>query len=138
MAVDYDLAVIVHSRRMNDEVTAGLRQFKIRRGVVHGFSGSLQQARNIWALGVRLGVGGVITYARAVKTRKTLAAMPLQAMLLETDAPDMPVYGYQGQANSPERIPLIFDALCKLRSEKPAVIAEQLCKNAQDTFRISF
>jgi TatD DNase family protein len=137
LAADFDLAVIVHSHRMNDEVTLGLRQHKIERGVVHGFAGSLQQAEKIWALGVCLGVGGVITYVRANKTRKAIAAMPLQSLLLETDAPDMPVCGYQGQANSPERIPLIFAALCQLRSEEPEIIAEQLCKNAHHTFRIT-
>ena len=136
LAAEQKLAVMLHSRRMNDEIVAGLKYFQIERGVLHGFSGSLQQARKIWSLGVRLGVGGVITYARAKKTRAALAVLPLQALVLETDSPDMPVCGFQGQRNTPERLPLIFNALCKLRPEDPQKIAEELYWNSVDTFNL--
>lgn len=134
MASDCNLPVIVHSRRMNDEVAACIRKNQVKKGVIHGFSGSLQQAENFWSLGFRLGVGGVITYPRAAKTRKAVAEISLQALILETDAPDMPVCGFQGQRNSPERLPLIFSALCEIRSEAPEEIENQLLTNSMDTF----
>jgi TatD DNase family protein len=134
LAFDLELPVMLHSRQMNDEIITALKQYNISRGVVHGFAGSLQQAQRLWAQGMHLGVGGIITYPRAAKTRKTLAIMPLQSLLLETDAPDMPVCGFQGLRNTPERIPIIFAALCKLRSEPPEIIAAQLYENSVSTF----
>lgn len=67
-----------------------------RTGVVHGFAGSLQQAERFVRLGYKIGVGGTITYPRASKTRDVMARLPLDALLLETDAPDMPLKGFQG------------------------------------------
>lgn len=67
-----------------------------RTGVVHGFSGSLQQAERFVQLGYKIGVGGTITYPRASKTRDVIAKLPLASLLLETDAPDMPLNGFQG------------------------------------------
>jgi TatD DNase family protein len=63
--------------------------------VVHGFAGSLQQAERFVQLGYKIGVGGTITYPRASKTREVMARLPLSALLLETDAPDMPLNGFR-------------------------------------------
>jgi len=134
MAAEFDLPVMIHSRRMNDEVAAAIKQIPVRSGVVHGFSGSLQQAHKLWALGMKLGVGGVITYTRANKTRRAIAEIPLEALVLETDAPDMPLSGFQGQDNTPERLPMVFDVLCKLRPETSDKIAEQLYQNSISLF----
>jgi len=134
LAFELGLPVIVHARRMNDEVFAALKRHRISRGVIHGFSGSLQQAEKYWSQGIRIGVGGVITYARAKKTRRAVAAMPLEALLLESDAPDMPLQGFQGQRNTPERIPLIFRALSDLRNEQEGELAAQLFQNSLDAF----
>jgi TatD DNase family protein len=76
--------------------------------VVHGFSGSLQQAQRFIELGYKIGVGGTITYPRASKTRDVMAQLPLSALLLETDAPDMPLNGFQGQPNRPEQAARVF------------------------------
>lgn len=86
-------------------------------GVVHGFSGSLQQAERFVQLGYKIGVGGTITYPRASKTRDVIAKLPLASLLLETDAPDMPLNGFQGQPNRPEQAVRVFDVLCELRPE---------------------
>lgn len=134
MAAEFDLPVMIHSRRMNDEVAAAIKQIPVRSGVVHGFSGSVQQAHKLWALGMKLGVGGVITYSRASKTRRAIAEIPLEALVLETDAPDMPLSGFQGHDNTPERLPMVFDVLCKLRSEEPEKIAQQLYRNSMSLF----
>ncbi|MCP6059729.1 TatD family hydrolase, partial [Klebsiella pneumoniae] len=86
-------------------------------GVVHGFSGSQQQAERFVQLGYKIGVGGTITYPRASKTRDVIAKLPLASLLLETDAPDMPLNGFQGQPNRPEQAVRVFDVLCELRPE---------------------
>ena len=97
LAKQHDLPVILHSRRTHDQLAAALRRMQLpRRGVVHGFAGSLSQAQAFIRLGYYIGVGGTITYERAQKTRGVMAQLPLEALLLETDAPDMPLAGYQG------------------------------------------
>ncbi|MBE5254052.1 TatD family hydrolase [Mixta mediterraneensis] len=138
LAKHYDLPVILHSRRTHDKLAQHLRRHDLpRRGVVHGFAGSLQQAQAFIKLGYAIGVGGTITYERASKTRQTIAQLPLESLLLETDAPDMPLHGFQGQPNRPERARLVWEALCNLRSESPRQIADALWQNSQTVFRFS-
>lgn len=137
LAKQYQLPVILHSRRTHDLLARHLRQHDLpRRGVVHGFAGSLQQAQAFIKLGYAIGVGGTITYSRASKTRQTIAQLPLASLLLETDAPDMPLAGFQGEPNRPERAALVWRALCELRSEPPEQIAEALWNNAQSLFQL--
>ncbi len=129
------LPVILHSRRTHDVLLKRLRQAALpATGVVHGFSGSYQQAKQFIDLGYRLGMGGTITYPRANKTRHAFARLPLDCLLLETDAPDMPLFGYQGQVNCPQRVAAIFECFCQLRVEPAALIAEQLWQNTLALF----
>lgn len=138
LAKNYDLPVILHSRRTHDKLALHLRRHDLpRRGVVHGFAGSLQQAQAFIKLGYAIGVGGTITYERASKTRQTIAQLPLESLLLETDAPDMPLNGFQGQPNRPERARLVWETLCSLRNESPQQIADALWLNSQTVFRFS-
>ncbi|AOV97968.1 deoxyribonuclease YjjV [Edwardsiella hoshinae] len=137
LAQRYALPVILHSRRSHDLLAQTLRRQPVARtGVVHGFSGSLSQAEAFVRLGYAIGVGGTITYARAQKTRAVVAALPLHALVLETDAPDMPLSGFQGQANRPEQLARVFAALCQLRSESPEVIADALYRNTRRLFTL--
>ncbi|MDI6935595.1 TatD family hydrolase [Pantoea sp. EABMAA-21] len=137
LAKKYDLPVILHSRRTHDQLALHLRRHDLpRRGVVHGFAGSQQQAERFIQLGYAIGVGGTITYERASKTRNTIANLPLTSLLLETDAPDMPLQGYQGQPNRPERARNVFDVLCQLRSESPDIIADTLWQNSLRVFAL--
>ncbi|MCD1125315.1 TatD family hydrolase [Jinshanibacter sp. LJY008] len=131
LARRFDLPVILHSRRTHDKLASVLKQYPLpRTGVVHGFSGSLSQAQAFIRLGYSIGVGGVITYERAQKTRNVMAKLPLASLVLETDAPDMPLSGFQGQPNRPERVKLVFEQLCQLRSESATEIAQQLYANS--------
>lgn len=135
LARRYDLPVILHSRRTHDKLAMHLKRHNLPcTGVVHGFAGSLQQAQRFVALGYRIGVGGTITWPRASKTRGVIARLPLCALLLETDAPDMPLNGFQGQENRPEQAARVFQALCGLRSEPATIIAEALFDNARKLF----
>lgn len=137
LAHDINLPVIVHVRKAHNQVLALLKKIQpVRGGVIHGFSGSVELAQSYWMLGFRLGIGGVITYDRAHKTRAAVAAMPLQALLLETDAPDMPLFGRQGEANSPIYLPEVARCLGQLRGQSLAEIARQTTENSKQLFGI--
>lgn len=138
LAKRHDLPVILHSRRTHDKLAMHLKRADLpRTGVVHGFSGSLQQAQRFIELGYKIGVGGTITYPRASKTRDVMAQLPLSSLLLETDAPDMPLNGFQGQPNRPEQAARVFATLCELREESAVAIADALLQNTEDLFGIT-
>ncbi|MFP5597606.1 metal-dependent hydrolase [Kluyvera sp. 142486] len=138
LAKRYDLPVILHSRRTHDKLALHLKWHNLpRTGVVHGFAGSLQQAERFVQLGYKIGVGGTISYPRASKTRDVMAQLPLSSLILETDAPDMPLNGYQGQPNRPERIAEVFTHLCSLRNESPEEMVSALLENTRTLFSLS-
>lgn len=132
LAKRYRLPVNLHSRKSHDILAKFLKQAQLpQTGVVHGFAGSFDQAKRFVDLGYKIGVGGTITYARANKSREAIRRLPLESLLLETDSPDMPVYGFQGQPNRSERLLNTFQALCELRHEAPEIIAETIWQNSQ-------
>ncbi|REL28137.1 TatD family deoxyribonuclease [Thalassotalea euphylliae] len=135
LADKHQLPVIVHHRRSHQEVVRSLKKAKLTKGgIVHAFSGSYQQAKQYLDLGFLLGIGGTITYPRAAKTINTVKKLPIEAMVLETDAPSMPLAGFQGQANHPKHVTDVFDTLASLRSEERNALAEQLEKNIDQLF----
>lgn len=136
LARSLDLPVILHARRSVEEVIRCLREAGNTRGVVHSFSGSEEQARQLWKLGFHLGIGGVITWPRARKLQRIVAAMPLAQLLLETDSPDQPLHGYRGTRNEPARLPEILLRVAALRGEDPRVVAAATTRNAVDLFRL--
>ncbi|UYG01307.1 TatD family hydrolase [Halomonas sp. GD1P12] len=137
LARRFELPVILHSRRTHDKLAMHLRRLALpKTGVVHGFAGSLQQAQAFIEVGYFIGVGGTMTYERATKTRRTLARLPLSKLLLETDSPDMPVQGFQGEPNRPERIQHVFKSLCEIREESPEEILDAIRDNSRRLFGI--
>jgi TatD DNase family protein len=135
LAKQFKLPVIIHHRKSHDIILRQLRAHKLPKGgVVHAFSGSYQQAKQYLDLGFKLGVGGTVTYERAIKTRDVIAKVPLAGLVLETDAPDMPIYGRQGARNSPEFINEIFTVLTQLRDEPASDIEAQLLNNTREVF----
>ncbi|UXI00796.1 TatD family hydrolase [Photobacterium sp. TY1-4] len=138
LANTYRLPVILHCRKAFPELVALLKQHPpVAGGVYHGFSGSLAQAQQVVALGLKIGVGGTITYPRANKTRNTVAALPLEALVLETDAPDMPVAGHQGEPNRPDRLCHVMQSLVALRSESAQKIESVTCLTTTELFGLS-
>jgi TatD DNase family protein len=136
IARDHELPVIVHARRAFDEVTACFRRIGNLRGVVHSFSGSAQQASALWKLGFSLGIGGPVTYPRARRLRQIVAGMPLEFLLLETDSPDQPLHGHQGQRNEPARLAEVLKVVAELRNQSESEIAEATSKNARRLFNL--
>jgi TatD DNase family protein len=136
IARDADLPVVVHARRAVEEVTLTLKQVGGLRGVVHSFSGSVEQARQLFALGFHLGLGGPVTYARAHRLHRVVATMPLEFLLLETDAPDQPNEGQQGERNEPARVVRVLEAVARIRGESAERIAEATTANARRLFDV--
>ena len=135
LAKRFNLPVNLHSRKTHDVLFTFLKKAKLTNtGVVHGFAGSYDQAKRFVDLGYKIGVGGTITYARANKTREAIKKLPLDAIILETDSPDMPVFGFQGEPNRPERVTETFRHLYELREEEPKKIAEIVWGNSLKLF----
>lgn len=132
------LPVILHSVHMHAELLKHLKSADLSMGgVVHAFNGSYEQAKAFWQQGYYLGVGGTITYERANKTRETIKRMPLESLLLETDAPDMPIQGKQGQQNLPQYLPEIAQALADLKNIPLEDVINQTRANTERLFNLS-
>jgi len=134
IARDFDLPVIVHARRAVDEVIAAIRRIGGLRGVVHSFAGSLQQAEMLARHGFPLGLGGPVTYERANRLRTVARSIPLEWLLLETDAPDQPDCRHRGQRNEPSRLPFVAQTIAELRGEPVGRIAEVTTSTARRLF----
>ncbi|KAF1727099.1 TatD family hydrolase [Pseudoxanthomonas japonensis] len=137
LAREFDLPLIVHARRAVDAVIASIRRVGRLRGVVHSFSGSPEQARQLWQSGFLIGLGGPVTYERANRLRSLARTMPLDFLLLETDAPDQPDAGIRGQRNEPSRLPAVRDVIAELRGQSPDEIAAATTRNAERLFRLT-
>lgn len=115
LAQQHQLPLLIHSRKAHHHLLPLLDKYPLpAKGVIHGFSGSAQMAKEFVKRGFYLGVGGVVTYERAQKTRQAIAEVDRNFLLLETDSPDMPVSGFQGMRNEPCRIQLVLQAVTEL------------------------
>ena len=137
LAKAFNLPLIIHERKSYNRLIQLIKQHKFTLGgVIHGFSGSEQQALAWIKLGFYIGVGGTITYPRAQKTRTTIAKLPLESLVLETDAPDMPTYGNQGNVNHSKHLVTISNELFLLRKESKQSIAARIWQNSHRAFGI--
>ena len=124
IAREFGLPVLLHLRRAQDTVLKHLRRAKLPGGIAHAFNGSRQQAEAFIKLGFKLGFGGAMTWSRALHLRELAATLPLDAIVLETDAPDIPPeFVGKGGRNSPEFLPRIAQTLAELRGVSLAEIA---------------
>jgi TatD DNase family protein len=137
IARDFDLPVIVHARRAVDAVIATIRNIGGLRGVVHSFSGSEQQAEQLWRLGFCLGIGGPVTYERAQRLRRIVATMPIEFLLLETDAPDQPDSFHRGERNEPSCLTVVRDCVAEIRDMSPHSLAAATSHNTAQLFALS-
>lgn len=137
LAQELKKPLIIHCHKAHNELIAQLKHHQLSAGgVIHAFSGSLEMAQTYRDMGFKLGIGGTITYERAKKTRNAVAHIALDALVLESDAPDMPLQGRQGQRNSPDLIPLIAQALAELRGLPVEEIARVTSANARQLFAL--
>lgn len=138
LAGNHRLPVILHARKSLDEVISLLRRHPDLEGVLHSFSGSEQQARQLYDLGFRLGIAATVGFERARKLRAVVAAMPDDALLLESDAPDQPGGAHRGELNEPAYIVEHLQVMAELRNCDPAELAETLNHNASQLFGLSW
>ncbi len=130
IARDFDLPVLLHVRRSQDQLLKHLRRIRTRGGCAHAFNGSFQQAQQFIDLGFKLGFGGAMTFTRALQIRRLATELPLSALVLETDAPDLSPAWLNPARNSPAQIPQIGAALAGLRAVPVETIAAATTANA--------
>ena len=134
LARELGLPVIVHARQALEEVILTLRRHPGVRGVVHSFSGSEEQARRLWELGFLVGIGGPVTYERAQRLRRIVAGMPIEFLLLESDAPDQPDASHRGQRNEPAHVAEVLRCVAALRGEAERDVAAATAANTHRLF----
>lgn len=134
LAREFDLPLIVHARRAVEAVIVAIRRVGGLRGVVHSFAGSHEQARQLWDAGFMIGLGGPVTYERANRLRRLASTMPLEFLLLETDAPDQPDAEHRGRRNEPANLVLVARTIAALRGGELEDIATSTAANAVRLF----
>jgi TatD DNase family protein len=146
-AQEFDLPVILHVRRSADMLLKGLRQTPVKGGIAHAFNGSMQQAMAFVEMGFKLGFGGTLTYERSLQIRQLATALPIEAIVLETDAPDIPpqwLYRSAGQraqgmaqgVNTPDQLPRIGRVLTGLRGLADADMARISTHNTRQVLGV--
>lgn len=140
LARDLGLPVLLHVRRSADALLKQLRRLRVCGGIAHAYNGSAEQARAFIDLGFKLGFGGAMTFDRALQLRRLATCLPLSALVLETDAPDIPpqwLYRTAAQRaagetsrNEPAELPRIAAELARLRGIEPSALAAASRDNA--------
>ncbi|MBK7422877.1 MAG: TatD family hydrolase [Propionivibrio sp.] len=133
IAREFDLPVLLHVRRSLDQVLKCLRRIGVRGGIAHAFNGSHQQADEFIRLGFRLGFGGAMTYPGSTRIRKLASTLPINAIVLETDAPDMAPCWLAGERNTPAEVARIARTFSELRGLS---LAEALAATSANVLEI--
>lgn len=138
LAKSRQLPVVIHCVHANDKVSQRLRQLDLPAGgLIHAFAGSPDQAWKFLDLGFVVGLGGAVTYERAQRLWRAVKSLPEDGFVLETDSPDMPLCGHQGQRNEPARIGQVCEMVATLRGETWEAIAAQSTATARRVFGLS-
>ena len=135
IARDLDLPVVLHIRRAADQILKCLRRVGVKGGFAHAFNGSCQQAERFIHLGVKLGFGGAMTYPGSLRIRELATQLPLDSIVLETDAPDIPPFWMAGQCNAPSELMRIAQILADLRCLPLAQVLQATTDNAKSIIK---
>ncbi len=130
------LPVVIHSVKATETVIQSIKKFKDLKGMIHSYSGSNEQARQLIDLGFFISVGGSVTYDNAKKIQSVVKEIPLTSLLLETDSPDQADSKNMNKRNEPAYLINTLDAISKLRDTSQTMIAQQTTKNAKTLFNI--
>lgn len=135
LAAEFELPALLHVRRAHGQTIATLKRYRLKRGgIIHAFAGSIEEAREYLKLGFKLGFGGAATWPQALRLRKVFAVLPLDAIVLETDSPDMAPAMHPYQRNSPTFLPDICTALAALKGIAPEELASASSTNSGNLF----
>ena len=137
MANERDLPVILHARKAVEDVIQLIRQHRSLRGVLHSYSGSYEQAKQLMDLGFYFGFGGPVTWPRSTRLQALVKRIPLEYLLLETDAPDQADSTHKAQRNEPGFLPAIASFMAHLRNENIEKFTAQTTENARMLFSLS-
>lgn len=136
LAVELKLPVIVHNRDATQDVLSALKKFPGLRGVLHSFLGNLDEAEQFLQLDLYLGIGGPITFNKNESLRETVASLPLQRLLIETDSPYLTPAPHRGRRNEPSYARYVAEKLAEIKGSSVAQIALQTTTNAQLLFGV--
>ncbi len=128
--------IVIHSVGATEDIINSIKHYTGLRGMIHSYSGSYEQAKQLIDLGFYISFGGAITYDNARKLRATASDIPLGSILLETDAPDQPDADHYSQRNEPAYLVNVLKCLTELRDESIEEIAAQTTRNARELFGI--
>jgi len=137
LAKKHQLPVILHVVKAHDQTLKLLKQYPEITGIVHAYSGSLNQAEQYIKQGFLIGIGGAITWPTANKKRVLFSQLPLESLALETDAPDMAPDGLKGQRNTPSQVAVVAQALATCRGEPLEKIIQVTTNNVMNTLRLA-
>ncbi len=136
LAREFNLPIVIHAHRAVEDVIRMIRASGHYRGLIHSFNGSQQQAHRLISLGYSLSFGGAVTFPKAKRLRELVAGLPLDSILLETDAPDQPDVVHAGQRNEPAYLVDVLHGIAELRSEDRCAIAAATTQNAIRLFNL--
>lgn len=131
LAREFDLPVVMHVRKAQDPVLKGLRRFRPKSGIAHAFNGSFQQAEQFLGLNMCLGFGGAATFTRALQLRRLLQHLPDEAIVLETDGPDIAPEWINKQRNAPEHLARIAQCIAEIRAVSLSDLSEMTQINSE-------
>lgn len=136
LASKHQLPVVIHSRKATEQVIQALKKYPELTGMMHSFSGSYEQARQLTDMGFYISFGGPVTYPAARRLRELVSRLPLESLLIETDAPDQPDFEHQGQRNEPGYIRNVISAIAELKNTSKEQVINTTCTNAKKLFSI--
>lgn len=134
LCAEVDLPVIIHSRDATEETLELVKASRVRRGVVHAFSGSVEIAQEYFKLGFYIGVGGVVTYKNAKKLVEVVENSPLERILIETDSPYLSPVPLRGTRNNSQNLEYIVEKIAQLAQKSPDFVKKITLKNAHSLF----
>ena len=136
LAGKFQLPVILHARKAVDAVIGRLKHYGLSRGIVHSFNGSYVQATRLIDMGFKLGFGGALTYPRATRLKALVKQLPLDALCIETDAPDQPVLSLQGQRNLPVALLEVAHCIADIKQSNIEIIVQHSTDNTNTALNI--
>jgi len=136
IAQEFDLPVVIHARKSTQAVIDAIKKCSGLRGMIHSYSGSYEQATQLIKLGFYLSFGGPITYTGSSRLRKIVKQLPLESMLVETDAPDQPVATAAGKRNEPAFIVDVIESMAELHNTSAINISKITANNAIKLFKL--
>ena len=134
LAEETNLPVIIHSRDASQETFDIIKASSVRRGSIHCYSGSAQMALDYVKMGFSIGVGGVVTFSNAKKLVETVAAIPMESILIETDCPYLAPNPNRGKRKDSTNLKYVVEKIAEIKNLPPETVAEISEKNAKSLF----